>query len=98
MAGCHLQRLHLLVRTSKLPGPLQVRDSHRKRVLRYRPPLHPGAEHGGVPQHAGKREGGVPSDRLIEEGSRAFDLRDDVGFLRQVVRRILRGVPTEVAE
>ena len=41
---------------------------------------------------------GFLDDRLIEQGSRAFDLRDDVGFLRQVVRRILRGVPTEVTE
>jgi MoxR-like ATPase len=37
-------------------------------------------------------------DHLIEQGERAFDLRDDIGFLRQVVRRILRGVPTEVAD
>ena len=37
-------------------------------------------------------------DHLIEHGQRAFDLRDDVGFLRQIVRRVLRGVPTEVAD
>ncbi|ETW93628.1 MAG: hypothetical protein ETSY1_38405 [Candidatus Entotheonella factor] len=34
-------------------------------------------------------------ENLIEHGERTFDLRDDVGFLRQVVRRLLRGVPTE---
>lgn len=35
-------------------------------------------------------------EHLIEQGERSFDLRDDIGFVRQIVRRLLRGVPTEV--
>jgi MoxR-like ATPase len=34
-------------------------------------------------------------EHLIEQGEKTFDLRDDIGFLRQVVRRLLRGVPIE---
>ncbi len=34
-------------------------------------------------------------EHLIEQGGKAFDLRDDIGFLRQVVRRLLLRVPTE---
>ena len=36
-------------------------------------------------------------ERLLEQGDITFDLRDDIGFLRQVVRRLLRGVPTDAA-
>lgn len=36
-------------------------------------------------------------ENLIEQGEKSFDLRDDIGFLRQIIRRILRGVPTEVS-
>ncbi len=35
-------------------------------------------------------------ENLIPQGEKIFDLRDDIGFLRQVVRRILRGVPIKV--
>ncbi len=34
-------------------------------------------------------------EHLIEQGDKTFDLRDDIGFLRQVVRRLLLRVPTE---
>ncbi len=37
-------------------------------------------------------------ENLIEDGEKSFDLRDDIGFLRQIVRRILRGVPTDVID
>ena len=34
-------------------------------------------------------------EHLMAQGDITFDLRDDIGFLRQVVRRLLRGVPTD---
>jgi MoxR-like ATPase len=37
-------------------------------------------------------------ENLMIQGEKVFDLRDDVGFLQQVVRRILRSVPTKVIE
>lgn len=37
-------------------------------------------------------------EHLLEQGTKSFDFRDDVGFVRQIVRRILRGVPTDVSE
>lgn len=37
-------------------------------------------------------------ENLMEQGEKIFDLRNDIGFLHQIVRRILRGVPTEVSE
>ena len=37
-------------------------------------------------------------EHLIEDGEKSFDLRADIEFLRQIVRRILRGVPTDVID
>ncbi|MGQ4808722.1 hypothetical protein NKDENANG_02110 [Candidatus Entotheonellaceae bacterium PAL068K] len=34
-------------------------------------------------------------ENLIEQGEKSFDLQDDMEFLRQIVRRLLRGVPIE---
>jgi MoxR-like ATPase len=35
-------------------------------------------------------------EHLCACGEKSFDLRDDIGFVRQIVRRILRGVPTDL--
>jgi MoxR-like ATPase len=35
-------------------------------------------------------------EHLFACGEKSFDLRDDIGFVRQIVRRILRGVPTDL--
>jgi MoxR-like ATPase len=35
-------------------------------------------------------------EHLVARGEKSFDLRDDIGFVRQIVRRILRGVPTDL--
>jgi MoxR-like ATPase len=37
-------------------------------------------------------------EHLFACGEKSFDLRDDIGFVRQIVRRILRGVPTDLSE